>query len=66
MVTSWNGVAALKGTPPDIVKAVAESPTRSRCRMPRARAASLGGWARGSTSEDLKPRSKSDIAQWAE
>jgi tripartite-type tricarboxylate transporter receptor subunit TctC len=66
-VTSWNGLAAPKGTPHDIVAKLSHEVTDA-VALPDVRAAmaKFGMEARGSTSEDLSARIKIDIAKWAE
>jgi len=65
-VTSWNGLAAPAGTPPDIV-ALLNRRVNEVLALPdvKAAAAQFGMEARGSTSEDLQARIKADIDKWA-
>ncbi len=66
-VTSWNGLAAPKGTPRDIVEKLSREVTAAVSQPDgRAAMAKFGMEARGSTSEDLRARIKTDIAKWAE
>jgi tripartite-type tricarboxylate transporter receptor subunit TctC len=65
-VTSWNGLAAPAGTPPDIV-ALLNRGVNEVLALPDVNAATakFGMEARGSTSEDLQTRIKTDIDKWA-
>jgi tripartite-type tricarboxylate transporter receptor subunit TctC len=66
-VTSWNGLAAPKGTPHEIVELLSREVTAA-VEQPDVRdaMAKFGMEARGSTSEDLSARIKVDIAKWAD
>jgi tripartite-type tricarboxylate transporter receptor subunit TctC len=66
-VTSWNGLAAPKGTPREIVEMLSREVTAA-VEQPDVRAAmaKFGMEARGSTSQDLGARIKTDIAKWAD
>jgi tripartite-type tricarboxylate transporter receptor subunit TctC len=66
-VTSWNGLAAPKGTPREIVDLLSRDVTEA-VALPdiRAAMAKFGMEAGGSTSEELSARIKKDIAKWAE
>jgi tripartite-type tricarboxylate transporter receptor subunit TctC len=66
-VTSWNGLAAPKGTPHEIVEKLSREVTAA-VEQPDVRAAmaKFGMEARGSTSEELGARIKADIAKWAD
>jgi len=66
-VTSWNGLAAPKGTPREIVATLSREVTAA-VEQPDVRAAmaKFGMEARGSTSEELSARIKADIAKWAD
>jgi tripartite-type tricarboxylate transporter receptor subunit TctC len=66
-VTSWNGLAAPKGTPHEIVEKLSHEVTAA-VEQPDVRAAmaKFGMEARGSTSEELGARIKVDIAKWAD
>jgi tripartite-type tricarboxylate transporter receptor subunit TctC len=66
-VTSWNGLAAPKGTPHEIVEKLSHEVTAA-VEQPDVRAAmaKFGMEARGSTSEELGARIKTDIAKWAD
>jgi tripartite-type tricarboxylate transporter receptor subunit TctC len=66
-VTSWNGLAAPKGTPHEIVEKLSHEVTAA-VEQPDVRAAmaKFGMEARGSTSEELGVRIKTDIAKWAD
>jgi tripartite-type tricarboxylate transporter receptor subunit TctC len=66
-VTSWNGLAAPKGTPHEIVEKLSREVTAA-VEQPDVRAAmaKFGMEARGSTSEELGARIRIDIAKWAD
>ena len=66
-VTSWNGLAAPKKTPHEIVEMLSREVTAA-VEQPDVRAAmaKFGMEARGSTSEELSARIKTDIAKWAD
>ena len=66
-VTSWNGLAAPKGTPHEIVEKLSHE-VSAAVALPDVRAAmaKFGMEARGSTSEELSARIKTDIAKWAD
>ncbi len=66
-VTSWNGLAAPKGTPHAIVELLSRE-VIAAVGQPDVRAAmaKFGMEARGSTSAELAARIKTDIAKWAE
>jgi len=66
-VTSWNGLAAPKGTPHEIVELLSREVTAA-VEQPDVRhaMAKFGMEARGSTSEALSARIKVDIAKWAD
>src|ERR1051325_3253319 len=66
-VTSWNGLAAPKNTPHEIVDMLSREVTAA-VEQPDVRAAmaKFGMEARGSTSEELSARIKTDIAKWAD
>jgi tripartite-type tricarboxylate transporter receptor subunit TctC len=66
-VTSWNGLAAPKGTPHELVELLSREVTAA-VEQPDVRAAmaKFGMEARGSTSEELGARIKTDIAKWAD
>jgi tripartite-type tricarboxylate transporter receptor subunit TctC len=67
VVTSWNGVAAPAGVPPDVIatlsseirRAVAAPDLQERSRL-------LGLEARASTPEEMHDRMAKDIAKWHE
>jgi len=67
VVTSWNGVAAPAGVPPDVIatlsseirRAVAAPDLQERSRL-------LGLEARASTPEEMHDRMAKDIAKWRE
>ncbi len=66
-VTSWNGLAAPKGTPHEIVDKLSHEVTAAVGEPDvRAAMAKFGMEARGSTSAELSARIKTDIAKWAE
>ena len=66
-VTSWNGLAAPKGTPHEIVEKLSQEVTDAVAQPDvRAAMAKFGMEARGSTSEELGGRIKADIAKWAD
>ena len=66
-VTSWNGLAAPKGTPHEIVDLLSREVSAAVEQSDvRAAMAKFGMEARGSTSEDLSARIKVDIAKWAD
>src|SRR5262249_52351126 len=66
-VTSWNGVAAPKNTPREIVEKLSREVTEAVAQPGvRAGMAKFGMEARGSTSEELRARIKADIAKWAD
>jgi len=66
-VTSWNGLAAPKGTPHEIVEMLSREVTAA-VEQPDVRdaMAKFGMEARGSTSGELAARIKVDIAKWAD
>jgi len=66
-VTSWNGLAAPKGTPPEIV-AILNKGVNDAVAQPDVQAATaqFGMEARGSTVDDLRARIKRDVANWAD
>ena len=65
-VTSWNGIAAPAGTPPEIV-ALLNREVNEALRLPDVQAATakLGMEARGSTVEELRERIADDVVKWA-
>jgi tripartite-type tricarboxylate transporter receptor subunit TctC len=66
-VTSWNGLAAPKGTPHEIIEKLSHEVTAAVGQPDvRAAMAKFGMEARGSTSEELSARIKIDIAKWAD
>ena len=66
-VTSWNGLAAPKGTPHEIVEKLSHEVSEAVAQPDvRAAMAKFGMEARGSTSEELSARIKVDIAKWAD
>jgi len=66
-VTSWNGLAAPAGVAPEIVTLLSRA-VNEALRSPDIQAISrrAGMEARGSTSEELRARIKSDVAKWAD
>ena len=67
VVTSWNGVAAPAGVPPDII-AILSSEIRGAVAAPdlQERSRLLGLEARASTPEEMHDRMAKDIAKWHE
>jgi tripartite-type tricarboxylate transporter receptor subunit TctC len=66
-VTSWNGLAAPKSTPHEIVEKLSHEVTEAVAQPDvRAAMAKFGMEARGSTSEELSARIQVDIAKWAD
>ena len=66
-VTSWNGLAAPKGTPPEIVDRLSRALVNAMAQPDMHEAvAKFGMEARGETSEELSARIKRDVAKWAE
>ena len=65
-VTSWNGLFAPVGTPPEIIDLLNKA-IRDIVAMPdvKQRYADLGIEAKASTPEELKARLTADIAKWA-
>jgi tripartite-type tricarboxylate transporter receptor subunit TctC len=65
-VTSWNGLFAPVGTPPEIIDLLNKA-IREIVAMPdvKQRYADLGIEAKASTPEELKARLTADIAKWA-
>jgi tripartite-type tricarboxylate transporter receptor subunit TctC len=66
-VTSWNGLAAPAATPPAIVEKLSRA-VNAAVDQPEVKAATaqFGMESRGSTTDDLKARIKSDVAKWAD
>jgi tripartite-type tricarboxylate transporter receptor subunit TctC len=66
-VTSWNGLAAPKGTPPEIVAKLSHAVVDAMAEPDmRAALAKFGMESRGATSEELSARIRRDIAKWAD
>jgi tripartite-type tricarboxylate transporter receptor subunit TctC len=66
-VTSWNGLAAPKATPRDIVDKLSHAVIDAMAQPDlEAAVAKFGMEARGSTPEELSARIKSDVAKWTE
>jgi tripartite-type tricarboxylate transporter receptor subunit TctC len=66
-VTSWNGLAAPKATPREIVERLSREVTDALAQPDiRAAMAKFGMEARGSTPEELSGRIKADISKWAD
>jgi tripartite-type tricarboxylate transporter receptor subunit TctC len=66
-VTSWNGLAAPKGTAREIVNRLSREVTEAVAQPDvRAAMAKFGMEARGSTSQELAVRIRTDIAKWAD
>lgn len=65
-VTSWNGFFVLKGTPPEVIRALNQG-THEAVAHPdvRKRYAEMGLEARASTPAELAARLRSDIDKWA-
>jgi putative tricarboxylic transport membrane protein len=67
VVTSWNGITARAGTPPEIVKLLNSEINRALAAPDvQERARGLGMEARGSTPEEMQARLTRDIAKWRE
>ncbi len=66
-VTSWNGLAAPKATPRDIVDKLSHGVIDAMA-LPdiKAAVAKFGMEARGSTPEELTARIRSDVAKWTD
>ena len=64
-VISWNGVAAPKGTPPDVIAAM-NNAMREVLAMPdvKAQFEKVGVEARASSPDELMDRLKADITKW--
>ncbi len=64
-VTSWNGLSAPTGTPPEIIQLLNRE-INEALRQPdvQARTRQVGVVARGSTPEEMHERTKADIAKW--
>jgi tripartite-type tricarboxylate transporter receptor subunit TctC len=66
-VTSWNGLAAPKATPREIVDLLSRSVVEAMAEPDiKSAMAKFGMEARGSTSEELGARIRTDIAKWAD
>ena len=66
-VTSWNGLAAPKGTPHEIVDKLSRDVTDAMAQPDvKAAVAKFGMEAKGSTPEELTARIKSDVAKWTD
>jgi tripartite-type tricarboxylate transporter receptor subunit TctC len=67
VVTSWNGLTARAGTPPEIIKLLNSEVQRALAAPDlQAKARGLGMDARGSTPEEMQARLARDIARWRE
>jgi tripartite-type tricarboxylate transporter receptor subunit TctC len=67
VVTSWNGLTARAGTPPEIIKALNAATNRALADSGvQQRARGLGIDMRGSTPEEMQARLARDIARWRE
>jgi len=67
VVTSWNGLTARAGTPPDIIKLLNSEINRALAAPDvQKKAYGLGIDARGSTPEEMQARLAHDIARWRE
>ena len=66
-VTSWNGLAVPKGTPPEIVIKLNEAVVEALKSAPVQKFSQEAGMdARGMSSEDLHARISSDVAKWSQ
>jgi len=66
-VTSWNGLAAPKATPREIVDKLSHDVIDAMAQPDvKAAVAKFGMEARGSTPEELEARIKSDVAKWTD
>jgi|SRR5579883_587858 len=67
VVTSWNGITARAGTPPEIIKLL-NGAINKALALPDVQQQSqrLGIDARGSTPEEMQARLAHDIAKWRE
>jgi tripartite-type tricarboxylate transporter receptor subunit TctC len=67
VVTSWNGLTARAGTPPEIIKLLNAATNRALADSGvQQRARGLGIEMRGSTPEEMQARLARDIARWRE
>jgi putative tricarboxylic transport membrane protein len=65
VVTSWNGLTARAGTPPEIIKLLNAATNRATAAADvQQRARGLGIEMRGSTPEEMQARLTRDIAKW--
>jgi tripartite-type tricarboxylate transporter receptor subunit TctC len=65
VVTSWNGVAARTGTPPEIVNLLSDAINRGLAAPDvQQKSQTLGIDARGSTPQGMHDRMAQDIARW--
>jgi tripartite-type tricarboxylate transporter receptor subunit TctC len=65
VVTSWNGVAARAGTPPEIVNLLSDAINRGLAAPDvQQKSQTLGIDARGSTPQGMHDRMAQDIARW--
>jgi tripartite-type tricarboxylate transporter receptor subunit TctC len=66
-VTSWNGLAAPKGTPPEVI-AILNRGVNEAVVLPDVQdaTAKFGMEARGSSVDDLRARIRRDVANWAD
>ena len=65
VVTSWNGVAARVGTPPDIVNLLSDATKRALAAPEiQEKSRALGIDARGTTPQEMHDRMAQDIAKW--
>jgi putative tricarboxylic transport membrane protein len=65
VVTSWNGVAARKGVPPEVVATLNAAINRALSLSDlQEKARGLGMQARGSTPQEMGERLASDVAKW--
>ncbi|MGQ0651952.1 MAG: Bug family tripartite tricarboxylate transporter substrate binding protein [Betaproteobacteria bacterium] len=65
-VTSWNGFFVLRGTPPEVIRALNQSVHEAVAQPDvRKRYAEMGLEAKASTPAELTARLRSDIDKWA-
>jgi tripartite-type tricarboxylate transporter receptor subunit TctC len=67
VVTSWNGLTARAGTPPEIIRRLNTEVNRALAAPDvQAKARGLGIDAHGSTPEEMQARLARDVARWRE
>ena len=65
VVTSWNGVAARAGTPPEIVNILSDAINRALAAPEvQEKSRALGIDAHGTTPQEMHDRMAQDIAKW--